>query len=234
MRFLTTVRHCFLYSPGRHGVGPSDRRIHRPDQGRTIQQHHLIDHGHHVFETRFVAGGRAAQIPVRPHAGADRAADQTGLVQSALNFAPGQYDREYSMGISTVSKPHFLNCGNSLVLWVVNGEVKRNVLMPSLIVPQTRHWRAGFKCEFPPPRFHLETRQAARRRERHRHAQIEAAVQRALRLAPASVSASAIAQSVRRLDAQAQFRQAWPIGPPPPRIRQLRRIRAPFPRPPSG
>ena len=29
------------------------------------------------------------------------------------------------MGISTVSKPHCLNCLNSLVLSLVNGEVKR-------------------------------------------------------------------------------------------------------------
>ena len=39
-----------------------------------------------------------------------------------------------SMGISMVSKPHCLNCLNSLVLSFVNGEVKRKVLMPSLII----------------------------------------------------------------------------------------------------
>ena len=38
------------------------------------------------------------------------------------------------MGISIVSKPHCLNCLNSLVLSLVNGEVKRKVLMPSLII----------------------------------------------------------------------------------------------------
>ena len=38
------------------------------------------------------------------------------------------------MGISMVSKPHCLNCLNSFVLSFVNGEVKRKVLMPSLIM----------------------------------------------------------------------------------------------------
>ena len=33
-----------------------------------------------------------------------------------------------------VWKPHFLNIGKSLVLSLVNGEVKRNVLIPNLIV----------------------------------------------------------------------------------------------------
>src|SRR5579859_5448447 len=39
-----------------------------------------------------------------------------------------------STGISTVSKPHFLNCLKSFVLSLVKGEVKRNVLMPNLIM----------------------------------------------------------------------------------------------------
>ncbi len=38
-----------------------------------------------------------------------------------------------SMGISTVSKPHFLNLGKRLVDFVVNGEVNRKELMPNLI-----------------------------------------------------------------------------------------------------
>src|SRR5882762_4667581 len=38
-----------------------------------------------------------------------------------------------STGISTVSKPHFLKVENRLVLSVVKGDVKRNVLMPILI-----------------------------------------------------------------------------------------------------
>src|SRR5437899_1819048 len=38
-----------------------------------------------------------------------------------------------STGISTVSKPHFLKVLKRVVLSVVNGEVKRNVLMPILI-----------------------------------------------------------------------------------------------------
>src|SRR5262245_12720482 len=38
-----------------------------------------------------------------------------------------------STGISTVSKPHFLKVGNNFVLALVNGDVNRNVLIPSLI-----------------------------------------------------------------------------------------------------
>src|SRR3954465_11067700 len=38
-----------------------------------------------------------------------------------------------STGISTVSKPHFLNCGKSLVESLVNGEVNKKVLIPNLI-----------------------------------------------------------------------------------------------------
>src|SRR5712692_7684675 len=39
-----------------------------------------------------------------------------------------------STGISTVWKPHFLNVLNKAVLSLVNGEVKRKVLMPNLIM----------------------------------------------------------------------------------------------------
>jgi hypothetical protein len=39
-----------------------------------------------------------------------------------------------SMGISTVSKPHFLNLGKRLVDFVVNGEVNRKELMRNLIM----------------------------------------------------------------------------------------------------
>src|SRR5205823_14000360 len=40
-----------------------------------------------------------------------------------------------STGISTVSKPQRLNCLKSRVLSLVNGDVKRKVLMPNLIAP---------------------------------------------------------------------------------------------------
>src|SRR5437660_7613154 len=39
-----------------------------------------------------------------------------------------------SIGISTVSKPHFLNVLKSGVLSLVKGDVNRNVLMPNLIM----------------------------------------------------------------------------------------------------
>jgi hypothetical protein len=38
-----------------------------------------------------------------------------------------------SIGISIVSKPHFLNFGKRLVLFVVKGEVNRKVLIPNRI-----------------------------------------------------------------------------------------------------
>jgi len=38
-----------------------------------------------------------------------------------------------STGISTVSKPHFLNLGNREVLREVKGEVNKNELIPNLI-----------------------------------------------------------------------------------------------------
>src|SRR5437868_1853697 len=57
------------------------------------------------------------------------------LFLSAAAFtAAGSMCAGSSMGISTVSKPHFLNVGKSTVLSVVNGETKRKVLMPSLMM----------------------------------------------------------------------------------------------------
>src|SRR5437879_4920306 len=56
-----------------------------------------------------------------------------------------------SMGISTDSKPHFLNVRNRRVLSLVNGEVKRNVLMPNLmpeIFSETRPAGQSVKSKF--------------------------------------------------------------------------------------
>src|ERR1043165_7920180 len=50
-----------------------------------------------------------------------------------------------SMGISTDWNPHFLNCGKSFVLSLVNGEVKRKVLIPNLI---SRFSHNLGKCRF--------------------------------------------------------------------------------------
>ena len=69
---------------GRHGVGPAHGRIHRPHHRRAIQHHHLVDHLLQVVEAVLLLLGRAAQITVRPQAGADRAADEALLVQFAL------------------------------------------------------------------------------------------------------------------------------------------------------
>src|SRR4051812_31844407 len=55
-----------------------------------------------------------------------------------------------STGISMVSKPHFLNCGNSFVLSFVKGEVKRKVLIPNLIVSgDVMSCLAGCEAETP-------------------------------------------------------------------------------------
>src|SRR5687767_2909090 len=51
---------------------------------------------------------------------------------SALMWLGVMWDGS-SIGISTVSKPHFLNCGKRVVDLSVNGDVKRKVLMPSLM-----------------------------------------------------------------------------------------------------
>src|SRR5436190_1568607 len=64
------------------------------------------------------------------------------LSSSALTLAGSMWDGS-SIGISTDSNPHFLNVGNSLVEAVVNGDVNRNVLIPSLIVGAHCRDRAG-------------------------------------------------------------------------------------------
>src|SRR5215217_7964780 len=51
---------------------------------------------------------------------------------SALTYA-GSMWLGSSIGISTVSNPHFLNWGKSFVESLVNGDVKRKVLIPSLM-----------------------------------------------------------------------------------------------------
>ena len=49
---------------------------------------------------------------------------------AAAFTATGSMCEGSSTGISTVSKPHFLNCENSLVLAVTNGLTNRNELIP--------------------------------------------------------------------------------------------------------
>src|SRR5437016_14225901 len=65
------------------------------------------------------------------------------LSSSRFTWAGSICDKS-STGISTVSKPHFLNCLNNLVLWLVKGEVKRKVLIPIRIVKvETNHFGNG-------------------------------------------------------------------------------------------
>src|SRR4051812_26590878 len=51
---------------------------------------------------------------------------------SACTYFGSMWDGS-SIGISTDSKPHFLNMGNSLVESLVKGDVNKNVLIPSLM-----------------------------------------------------------------------------------------------------
>src|SRR4051812_24823973 len=55
-------------------------------------------------------------------------------LSAAAFTAAGSMCDGSSIGISTVSKPHFLNVAKSLVLSVVNGETKRKELMPNLMM----------------------------------------------------------------------------------------------------
>jgi hypothetical protein len=55
------------------------------------------------------------------------------------------------MGISTDSKPHFLNVRKRRVLSFVNGDVKRKVLIPNLmleIFPETSPVSGSVKSKF--------------------------------------------------------------------------------------
>src|SRR6266496_6128449 len=66
------------------------------------------------------------------HAQADPQASP--YLSSSLFTKAGSMCEGSSMGISTVSKPHFLNVLKSRVLALVKGEVNKKVLMPNLIL----------------------------------------------------------------------------------------------------
>src|ERR1051325_8559325 len=64
---------------------------------------------------------------------------QTNPCWSSCAFRKtGSVCPRFSTAISTESNPHFLNFGNSRVLWLVNGHEKRNVLMPNRITSRYR------------------------------------------------------------------------------------------------
>src|SRR6187200_1742339 len=64
-----------------------------------------------------------------------QAEPQTSPFRSSSDFTyAGSMCEGSSIGISIVSKPHFLKRGKSLVLSLVKGEVNKKVLMPNLIV----------------------------------------------------------------------------------------------------
>ena len=85
LRFLTTVFHCFLYSGRGHGVGAARFRVNRADERGAVQHDHVVDEALEVSEADFLLARRAAQVAVRSHAGADRAADQPRLVELAFD-----------------------------------------------------------------------------------------------------------------------------------------------------
>src|SRR6266576_2456625 len=62
---------------------------------------------------------------------------------SACTYFGSMWDGS-STGISTVSKPHFLNMGNSLVESLVKGDVNKKVLIPSLMSGHSAHARRFF------------------------------------------------------------------------------------------
>ena len=66
------------------------------------------------------------QAQIDPHA-------RPALSRAARTWAASMWEGS-SIGISTVSNPHFLNLGKSEALSVVNGEVNRKELMPNLMV----------------------------------------------------------------------------------------------------
>src|SRR5437867_1120266 len=70
-----------------HRVGASDRRIDRPDQRWTSENGHLIDEPQHIIQPCLLLLRRAAQIAVRPHAGANGSANQAVPFQLSLYVA---------------------------------------------------------------------------------------------------------------------------------------------------
>ena len=70
---------------GRNGVRTAHCRIHRPDERRTVQDHHLVNQCFHVGQALLLLFGRPSQISVRGHAGANRSTNQAVAVQSGLH-----------------------------------------------------------------------------------------------------------------------------------------------------
>src|SRR5688572_28610102 len=84
------------------------------------------------------------------------------LSAAAFTFAGSMCDGS-STGISTVSKPHFLNLGKCLVLSVMNGDVNKKVLMPSLI----KFFRVNLRTRGSRKRRGVSTACALQRPARH-------------------------------------------------------------------
>ena len=105
LRFLTTVFHCSLVFGRRHRVGAAYRGIDRPDQRRAFEHDHLVNDLLHVVQAVLLLFGRAAQIAVRPEAGASRAADQAVLVQLALHVRRVDVGRVLDGNLDGVKAP---------------------------------------------------------------------------------------------------------------------------------
>lgn len=75
---------------GRNSVGTANRGINGADKGWAIEHDHLVDELHHVTEAGLLILGRAAEVAIWAHAGANRAANKFVFVQFA--FYVGRID----------------------------------------------------------------------------------------------------------------------------------------------
>ena len=66
-------------------VGLAHDTVNRTDERRAIQHNHLVDERLAVIHRGLLVFRRAAKVPARPHAGADRTAHQPVLVQLLLH-----------------------------------------------------------------------------------------------------------------------------------------------------
>src|SRR5580704_1784112 len=134
---FTTVCHCFLYSrAGTASARPTAEYTGPTSDGQPSTTIWSISFIKYFKPVRWSDG-----LPRRSRSGPMQAHTEPHirLCRSSsflTNF--GSMCEGSSIGISTDSKPHRLNCGKSFVLALVNGDVNRKVLMPNLIMVSAR------------------------------------------------------------------------------------------------
>jgi len=92
---------------GRDGVGAAHSGIDGADQGGAIERDHLVNEAAHVIEAGLLGLGRAAQIAVRPHAGAHGTADEAVLVQLAFDVGGVNVGGVFDGDFDGVEAPFF-------------------------------------------------------------------------------------------------------------------------------